>query len=99
MTASLHTYTDMIDPSTTETLVETLGQAADSARADAARLEERAAELRSNAASLEDKPGMRDAAENIIREAAALEATAELRLGLAAGYESRADDVAAEATA
>lgn len=99
MTASLHTYTDMVDPSTPQTLVATLHNAADAARTDAARLEDRAAELRSNAAALEDKPGMREAAEDVTREAAALEATAELRRGLAAGYESRADDVAAEATA
>jgi hypothetical protein len=83
-------YAGMVDSSTAKTLSESLANAADSARADAAAKQERASELRVEAAGMEDKPGMADAATNLIAEAVKAEDDAEQRLGMAAAFEDRA---------
>lgn len=91
-------YAHLIDNSTPQTLAATLAEAADAARADADRYTAKAEELRGEAAGLDDKPGMRDAAENFLREAAQLEQTAEDRRGMAAAYDNRAAQVGTQAT-
>jgi len=95
MTEDLKTgYADRIDRSTPASLARTLGEAAEDARADAYRLEERARDLRSEAAGLDEKPGMREAAENLRREAARLEEDAADRRGMAGAFDDRAGLVA-----
>lgn len=97
MTAVTSGYAHMIDNSTPQTLATTLTEAAGAARVDASKYQEKAAELRAEAAGLDDKPGMRDAAQNFLREAAECDAVAENRLGMAAAYDNRSAQVAAAA--
>jgi hypothetical protein len=89
-------YASMIDRSTPESLHNSLREAADTARRDGQEMTEKADELRATAAGLEDKPGMKGAAENFLREASALDETALTRLGMATAFDERADRVAAE---
>jgi hypothetical protein len=44
---------------------------------------------------MQEMKGMRDAAADMLREAAALDDTAEARLGMAAGFENSASTVSA----
>lgn len=92
------TYTHMIDMSTPETRANTCREAAEAARRDAAKLQERAAEMRVEAGGLEDKPSLAETAEDLVREATAMEEDAEGRLGMASFYDNKAEAFAAEAT-
>jgi hypothetical protein len=88
-------YTSQVDYSTPESLRDTLSKTADLASLDASALDDRASELRKSAADCEEKPGMREGAENMRREAAQMEMDAEQRRGMAAGFANQAADVAA----
>jgi hypothetical protein len=92
-------YADMIDNSTPQTLASTLAEAADAARLDAETCQGKAEDLRAEAAGLEDKPGMREAAESFLREAVQWEETAENRRGMAAAYDTKAAEALAAASA
>lgn len=92
-------YASMIDNSTPETLSRTCEAAADAARRDAAKLTERASEMRVQAAGLAEKPGMATTAEDLVREAGAMEEDAEGRLGLASFYVEKAAEYGAERVA
>lgn len=89
-------YVHMIDTSTTETRAKTCGIAADAARRDAAAMEEKAAEHRSEAAGMDDKPGMAEAMERLLDEARRLEDDAEGRLRMAAFYQGKASEAEQE---
>ncbi|HET6711325.1 hypothetical protein [Amycolatopsis sp.] len=83
-------YAAMVDMSTPETRIATLGNAAQAARVDASNLDEAAAKIRRDAAADLQRPGMRASAEERIREAARMEEDAERRRGQAAAYDNQA---------
>lgn len=82
-------YASMIDASSKESFRATCTQAATAARADAARLDEEASDLRRQAAGWQQKE-LDDVAEPLLREAAQLEETAGLRRQAAAAYDANA---------
>jgi hypothetical protein len=93
--ASLTTnpFAHMIDPSTPQTLSATLTNAAAAARVEANVQHNKAIALRQDAAALANKAGMDETRASLLREAAQADETSGQYIGMAAGWETRADSV------
>ncbi|SEP53706.1 hypothetical protein [Amycolatopsis saalfeldensis] len=76
------------DPSTHTTTASAFGDAADNARASATQFTEKERNLRLQAGLLSDKPDMAEAQQRFSQEATAAGETADLRTGMAAGYDA-----------
>ena len=81
-------YSNMIDSSTPSSLYQTLGDASQAAQKDAASQEQKANDLRADAASNQGKSGMADVCERMRNEAARADETASNRRGQAGEYAS-----------
>jgi hypothetical protein len=88
MTLDLPTLTT--DTATGHTLAKALRETAEAARKGAAEATARAESLRAQAAAMDDKPDLADAAAGLLAEAAMWEERAQTRLGTAAAYEDAA---------
>lgn len=89
-------YGHMVDLSTPESKARTLMDASTAARMDAHRLGDQADKFRTEAAALDDKPGMVSVAEDLRRQATALEEDVSTRQGMARAYDEAAAELAAE---
>jgi len=94
MTASVQQYLQGADMSTSATQKAAYRTAGETASADAAKYQTKANDLRSDAATMADKPGMALARGKLLREAAAADVTAGKRRGAAAALHARADAIA-----
>lgn len=83
-----------IDPSTPATYKATLSSSMDAANAAAAEKDDKASELRRKAALNDERPSMRQTAEDQRREASALDETAEKLRGEASAYSDELSTVA-----
>ena len=79
-------YSNMIDSSTPNSLYNTLGEAASAAQKDAADQEQKANDLRQEAAANQGKSGMAGPVESMRNEAARADETASNRRGQAGEY-------------
>lgn len=94
MTTSVQQYLQGADMSTSATQKAAYRTAGETASADAAKYQTKANDLRSDAATMADKPGMALARAKLLREAAAADETAGKRRGAAAALHARADAIA-----
>lgn len=94
MTTSVQQYLQGADMSTASSQKAAYRAAGESASRDAAAYQQKAVDLRADAATMADKPGMAMAREKLNREAAAADVTAGKRRGAAAALHARADGIA-----
>lgn len=89
-TMTLDLPTLSTDTATGHTLAKSLREVAEAARRGAAEATARAEALRAQAAAMNDKPDLADAAAGLLAEAAMWEEKAQSRLGTASAYEDAA---------